>query len=140
MTEGPAEPKHLAGKPAAPPKAPAPKPTTVNWWKLSVAIGLTALGYGLALRPVMASVASLQGFKGSQLAKQLKALARQNAAKDEQLRKEAAQLQSTLAKENALRAEIATVEAQKPPPIASVAVPGVSVPTVHTTSGASGIP
>ncbi|MDA8345376.1 MAG: hypothetical protein M0Z66_07820 [Thermaerobacter sp.] len=123
-------------------KAPAAKPTTVHWWKLFVAIGLTALGYTLALRPVLSSVNSeaAQAQRAAKLYAKVRALAARNAAQSRLLHQQALKLTATLREENGLRSEIAKVESQAPPPAASVAVSGVSVPAVHATSGASGLP
>ena len=123
-------------------KVPAPKPTSVHWWKLLVAIGLTALGYGLALGPVLSSVQgeAAQAARTAHLYAKLRALAARNAQESRLLHQQAQQLSATVREENALRSEIARVQAQTPPPQATVSVSGVSVPTVHATTGASGLP
>lgn len=121
----------------APPKLPA-----VHWWKLTLALGLTCFGYTQALAPVLQSVGkeAAQSARVARLYAKVEALAKENSAVGARLQLSAQKLKAQVAEENALRREIAKVLAQTPPPAATVSVAGVAVPTVHATTGASGLP
>lgn len=111
--------------------------------KLLILIGASALVYIGALGPVMGAVRGLRAADAArvQLGRRVLSLARQNRIAADSLRQAEDQLSKDLKQEQSLRSEIAIALAQTPP-VAPPTPPtsSVALPTVNTTTGASGLP
>lgn len=111
--------------------------------KLIILLGASALLYQGALGPVLKAVRGIyaQDAKRSRLVHELVSMETANRHSAAKLQSTEKKLQRDLKAEQTLRRKIAAAQALPPPsaPVSSVST-SVPLPTVNTTTGASGMP
>lgn len=111
--------------------------------RLLVLLGAAAFAYVWALSPVLASLRTTaeRDARQAALEGQVTAAAKHNRELEAQLRQDEQALQRDTRQESSLRTALAALRREKPPaPAVSPNVGSVAMPTVQTTTGASGIP